>query len=318
MTLRIALPRAAAAAVDTAGGLPEGVEAAWYTDLEGDGAGALAGAEVLWLERLRTADIEAAVRAGDRLRWIFYLGAGVDRMPFALLRERGLVLTNGSGLGAATVADHALAMVLAAARGLPARVRAQARGEWRVRQPPPVELAGTRALVVGYGQIGRAIGRRLRAFDVAVTGVRRTPEPGEEDVVGPDAWRPLLGHVDWVVLAAPLTARTRHLVGAAELAAMRPGAWLVNIARGGLVDQPALEAALAGGRIGGACLDTTDPEPLPAGSPLWSLPNVLLTPHVAGHGRSARERAAALLLDNLARHLAGRPLRNLVDLDAGY
>lgn len=317
MTLRIALPQAAAAAVEAAGGLPDGVEAAWYTDLDED-TDALAGAEVLWLERVRTADIEAAVRAGQRLRWIFYLGAGVERMPFALLRERGLVLTNGSGLGAATVADHTLALVLAAARGLPGRVHAQARAEWRTRQPPPIELAGTRALVVGYGQIGRAIGHRLRAFDVAVTGVRRTPEVGERDVVGPDVWRPLLGDADWVVLAAPLTPGTRHLVGAAELAAMRSTAWLVNIARGGLVDQPALEAALAEGRIGGACLDTTDPEPLPAGSPLWSLPNALVTPHVAGHGRGARERAALLLVDNLSRRLEGRPLRNLVDLDAGY
>jgi phosphoglycerate dehydrogenase-like enzyme len=315
MTLRIALPHAAEAAIGAAGGLPEGVEAAWYEELED---GALAGAEVLWLERLRTADIETAVRAGDRLRWIFYLGAGVDRMPFGLLRERGLVLTNGSGLGANTVADHAVAMLLAAARGLPARVQAQARREWRAPQPPPVELAGTRALVHGYGQIGRAIGRRLRGFDVEVTGVRRTPEPGEAEVVGPDAWRPLLGDTDWVVLATPLTEGTRHVVGTPELAAMKPGAWLVNIARGGLVDQPALEAALAEGHIGGACLDTTDPEPLPADSPLWHLPNVLLTPHVAGHVRGARERAARLLLDNLARHLSDRPLRNVVDLNAGY
>jgi phosphoglycerate dehydrogenase-like enzyme len=179
-----------------------------------------------------------------------------------------------------------------------------------------VELSQSRALIIGMGAIGRAIAERLAAFGVAVTGVRRSPssEPG---LIAPDAWRARLGEFDWIVLAAPLTAATRRMIGAEELARMKASAWLVNIARGGLVDQPALIAAAP--RIGGAILDVADPEPAPPDDPIWGVPNLIVTMHMSGNAQTRMwERAAALFLENLERYRAGQPLRNVADLDAGY
>jgi phosphoglycerate dehydrogenase-like enzyme len=298
------------------GGLPAEVEAAWYTDGASAPAAAV-GAEVLWLAMWARPAIEAALEAGPGVRWVNSHAAGVDRHPLDLYLRRGIQLTNGAGLHAVPISEYVVLGILAAAKAFPALVRAQDRAEWLQRPPGRGELHGSRALVVGYGQIGRAIAERLRAFGVHVVGARRHSSE-EPDVVDSEGWRGRLGEFDWVVLATPLTGETRHLIGPTELAAMKPGAWLVNISRGSLVDHDALLGALQDGAIAGAYLDVTDPEPLPAESELWRLPNVILTPHSSWASERFEERAAALFLDNLERYRQGRPLRNLVDLEAGY
>jgi phosphoglycerate dehydrogenase-like enzyme len=215
------------------------------------------------------------------------------------------------------MAEHVLMCMLAARRGLLPLLHAQAEGRWDRGAARPDELAGARVVILGYGLIGRAIAVRARALGARVVGVRRRGRPSRDIVVGP-GWERLLGDADFLVIAAALTAETRGMVGERELRALPGGAWLINIARGPIVDEAALVAALSEGRLGGAALDVFDEEPLPAGHPLWSLPNVILTPHVSGYTDRMPARAAALFLDNLARFRSGRRLRNLVDPKAGY
>ena len=189
---------------------------------------------------------------------------------------------------------------------------------WTPQAPGVAELYESKALVIGYGAIGREIGKRLRGFGVEVTGVRRTPL-GEAGVIGPNEWPARLGEFDWIIIAAPGTDETRHVIGAVELAAMKPSAVIVNIARGTLIDQDALLAAVTGKSIAGAFLDVTDPEPLPADSPLWTTPGIVVTGHASGRSQTRMaERASALFLDNLGRYRDGGELRNLVDLKLGY
>jgi phosphoglycerate dehydrogenase-like enzyme len=312
--VRLALPTAFRAVEPHLG--PD-IETVWYTD-GGDCPPLMPGVEVLWLDMWRGEEITAVLLAGDSLRWVSCADAGVDSFPLDLFRERGISLTNGRGLNAPPMAEFVVMVMLAAAKGFPALVRAQSRHEWLGSPPPATELSGTKALIVGYGETGRAIGQHLGAFGVNVTGVRRRPSAEEPHVVGPADWRARLGEFDWIILCTPLTDQTRHLVGVAELAAMKQTAWIFNVARGAVVDQLALEEALIERRIGGAHLDLTTPEPLPANSRLWSLPNVILTPHSSPESDRFERRAIDLFLDNLARYRDGRPLRNLVDLGARY
>ncbi len=314
MSLRAVLPRYMQA---TVGEAAAGVELAWYTDAS-DCAEAVRGAEILWLNMWRTDEIEAVLRAGERLRWVSYDGAGVDSFPLELFRERGIQLTNARGLAAVPIAEYVVMAVLAAAKRLAILLQAQARAEWLTRKPRGADLAGSRALIIGYGSIGRTVAARLRAFDVEVTGVRLRVPADEPDVIGPDEWQCRLGQFDWVILCTPLTDRTRSLIGPAELSAMKPTAWILNVSRGPIVDAAALEMALRNGSLGGACLDVTEPEPLPGHSPLWHMANVLITPHTSASSPRSRERLAALFADNLARYQQRRPLRNLVDLALGY
>ena len=296
--------------------LPGGVEARYYSG-PSEAVDAVAGAEILWLALWSLRQSSPAVAAGTCLRWIHTNGAGVDFFPLDAIRERGIVLTNGSGLNSVPIAEAALMGMLAAARSLPALVRAQQGRRWAREEAGTGELNGSSALVIGMGSIGSAVGERLRALGVAVTGVRRLPA-GEAGVLGPDDWRPRLPEFDWVILTAPLTPATRHLIGAAELGAMRPGAWLINMARGGLVDEPALAAALRSGRPAGAYLDATEREPPPADSPLWDLPNLILTPHISGVTRGHDARAVDMFVQQLHRYRTGEPMLNVVDLELGY
>jgi phosphoglycerate dehydrogenase-like enzyme len=311
--MRLALPVALHDHLDR---LPAGLEVAWYADYE-ECRAAARDAEVVWLDFFGPQQIESVLRDAARLRWVFTRGAGMDRQPLDLYRERGLLLTNGSGLAAGPIAESLVLAMLAAAKRFPDLVRAQDRAEWLPRPPGLGELQGTRALVLGYGEIGRAAAARLSGFGVEVTGVRRQPVE-EPSVIGPGEWRRRLPEFDWVLVTVASTAANRHLVGAPELEAMRSGAWILNVTRGWVVDQAALLAALRAGRLGGAYLDVTDPEPLPADSELWRLPNVIITPHSSWASRRFGERSAELFLDNLDRYVAGAPLRNLVDLQAGY
>lgn len=297
-------------------GLPAGIEPLWFTSPD-EAKAMIADADIAWVDMQPTRLTEEAIRAsGPRLRWVSTIYAGLDAFPLDLLRTRGVTLTNGAGINAVAVAEYAVLGMLAAAKRFDTVVRAADRQDWLQDAPGKVELADTAALVIGHGTIGRLIGERLAAFGVAVTGVTRS---GRDGTLTPDAWPPRLGEFDWVVLAAPSTASTRALIGAAEFAAMRRSAWLINVARGDMIDEAALLAALADGSIAGAFLDPTDPEPLPPGHPLWTAPNCMISMHLSGRSQTRMfQRGAALFLDNLAAFVAGRPMRNVADLDAGY
>jgi phosphoglycerate dehydrogenase-like enzyme len=296
------------------GRLPAGLDVAWF-DTPAAATAAMPGAEIAWID-IPKPELDQALGRADSLKWLFTAGAGVDYLDLGRLAALGATVTNGSGLTAVAVAEYAVLGVLAAAKRYDVVVRLADRRRWVDRSPGRLELEGSRALVVGFGEIGRRIADRLAAFGVAVTGVTRS---GRDGTLGEDAWRSVLGEFDWVVLAAPATRATRAMIGQAELAAMRPNAWLVNVGRGELVDQEALVDALRTGRIGGAFLDTVSPEPLPPDHPLWTAPNCLLSMHLSGRSQTSQPRRAAnLFAENLAAYVVGRPMPNLVDLAAGY
>lgn len=251
------------------------------------------------------------------LRWLHISNTGLDGFPLQQVIERDIILTNGAGLNAEAIADHAIAGMLAARRGLHRLLRAQAERRWAPKETGDSEIRGAKVLVHGYGTIGRAVAERARALGMGVTAVRRHPD-GLPGLVGPGEWRQHLGAADFVVLAAPLTAETRRMIGADELRAMRPDAWLVNVSRGGLTDETALVEALREGRIGGAVIDAFVQEPLPAEHPLWELPNVILSPHSSSRSRERPGRASELFAANLRRYLDGEPLLNLTDPRLGY
>jgi phosphoglycerate dehydrogenase-like enzyme len=206
--------------------------------------------------------------------------------------------------------------MLTIAKGYREVVRAQDRREWLLDSPGKRELAGSKALLLGYGAIGQLIKPRLEAFDVDVTVVRRS---GGEDVLTPDAWRGKLGEFDWVILAVPATPETDGMIGESELAAMKSDAVIVNIARGAVIDQPALVEALRAKRIGAAFLDVTTPEPLPADDVLWTLGNAHVTMHLSGRAQDKMfVRSADRFLENLGNYLAGRPVAPIFDPRLGY
>jgi phosphoglycerate dehydrogenase-like enzyme len=295
--------------------LPDGVEATYYTDTETCVA-AIASAEILWLA-YALENIEQVFETGKDLHWVTTQAAGVDWLPLHLLETRGLVLTNGAGLGAIPISEYVVMALLAGIKGLPELVRAKDRREWLDQPPALAVLRGRRALIYGYGGIGRAIGERLKPFGVKVTGVRRHPG-NEADVIAAAGWEHHLPETDLLILTVPLTPSTRALVGAPQLAALPQGAWVANTSRGDLINEAALISALKSGHLGGAYLDVTQTEPLPPDSELWSLPNVILTPHSSWASADFLNRAAAIFLDNLARYIRKEPLRNGVDLSAGY
>jgi phosphoglycerate dehydrogenase-like enzyme len=292
-----------------------GAEVVWYSD-DDSCLAALPGAEVLWVD-FTVNDISRAIEVGADLKWLTTHFTGVESWPLALIQKRGLLLTNGAGVGAIPISEYLVMGLLAGLKGLPDLVRAQDRREWLKRPPSRAELHGKRALIYGYGGIGRAIADRLRPFGVTVTGVRRNPgdEPG---VIPVTAWEARLPETDLLILSVPLTGETRALVGEAQLAALPKGAWVANIARGGLIDESALVASLKSGHLGGAYLDVTDREPLPPESELWSIPNLILTPHSSWATDRQLERGAEIFLDNFARYQRGEALRSVVDLRAGY
>jgi len=261
-----------------------------------------------------------------RVRWVHSTAAGVGHVLFPELVESPIVVTNARGMHARSMAEHVLGLMLAFTRRLHASRDAQRERRWtqgeQVRGAPSFEeLHGATLGIVGFGHIGRAVATAARAFGMRVLAVRRhplaDPAPADEQW-GPERLGELLERCDWVVLAAPHTGETERLLGAAELARMKPGARLVNVARGALVDEAALVAALRSGRLAGAALDVTAEEPLPADSPLWSLPEVIVTPHTSGVGPRFWERVAEQFADNLRRYLAGEPLDNVVDKRSGY
>lgn len=296
-------------------GLPAGIEPHWFTSRE-EAIAKVADADIAWVDMMRPDWTGETAAAGVRLQWLSTIYAGIDDFDTGLLKQRGTILTNGVGINAIAVAEYAVMGVLAAAKRFDQVVRTADRREWPGDAPGKVELFETRALIIGYGTIGRMIGDRLAAFGVDVTGVTRS---GRDGTLTPDQWPARIGEFDWIILAAPSTSDTHALIGAGELGAMKPGAWLINFARGDMVDQAALIEALEKRRIAGAFLDVVDPEPLPADHPLWTAPNCILTMHLSGRSQTKMfMRAAALFLENARAFVEGRPMQNVVDLDAGY
>jgi phosphoglycerate dehydrogenase-like enzyme len=295
--------------------LPDWLVPRWFATK--DEAIALApDAEIGWFDFYDKPSMAEAIGHATAMRWLHTLYAGVDGIPLEQLARQGAVLTNGAGTNAVGIAEYVVMGMLSIAKGYREVVRAQDRHEWLPDPPSIIELAGSKALLLGYGAIGRQIAPRLRAFDVEVSIVRRAPGP---DTLGPDEWRARLGDFEWIILAVPATPETDGMIDRAAIAAMKPSAVLLNIARGSVVDQEALVEALSAKRIGGAFLDVTTPEPLPAEHPLWSLPSAHITMHLSGQAREKMFlRGADRFLDNLNRWQRGEPLLHHVDLLRGY
>ena len=271
-----------------------------------------------------------------RLRWIQSQNAGVNRMLDAGPILEQVTLTSASGIHAPVMGQFVLLMLLAHAHGLPRMLEDQGKAYWPDQDKyEQHELRDATVGIVGYGSIGREVARLAVAFGMRVLAFKRAPDstadtgytvPGTGDPAGDLPERiyafedlpAMLGECDYVVLAAPLTPATRNLINAETLRAMKPGAFLVNVGRGGSVDEPALVEALQSGTIGGAGLDVFAKEPLPAGSPLWGMPNVIISPHVSGSTSRYDERVMALFAENLKRYVAGEELLNVIDVEQGY
>jgi len=273
-------------------------------------------ADIGWFDLNDKAEMFKIISAATNLKWLNSIYAGVDGMPLAQLKAQGTLVTNGAGINAITIAEYVVMGMLTVAKGYREVVRAQDRHEWLMDSPGKVELFGSKALLLGYGAIGKLIEERLKPFGVDVTVVRRTPGPTS---LAPDAWRARLGEFDWVILAVPATPETENMIGADELATMKQSATLINIARGSVVEQDALVTALRDKQIGAAFLDVTTPEPLPADHPLWTLDNAHVTMHLSGRAQDKMFfRSATRFLENLERYRKGEPLSPLVNLDLGY
>jgi phosphoglycerate dehydrogenase-like enzyme len=266
---------------------------------------------------------ELALRA-PHLRWFQQWGAGADwllRHPEAA--SRPFILTNVSGIHAIPISEHILAMMLAFVRSLSASIRAQERHHWLDwDEKHTFELAGGTLLVIGVGAIGGRTAKLASALGMRVLGVRHNPAetvPEIERMGGPEDLPSLLPQADFVVLTVPLTRETRNMIGERELGLMRPGSYIIiNIGRGGTIDETALIEALKAKRVAGAGLDVFEAEPLPADSPFWGLPNVIITAHYAGSTPFYTRRALEIFIENLRRYRAGQPLEHVVDKERGY
>ena len=261
-----------------------------------------------------------------RLKWIHSTAAGVAQLMYPELRDSGILVTNPSGIFSIPMAEHTLGLLLALARNFPDSLRHQDHSHWGQQeiwdQPQRLtELNGQVLLIVGYGSIGRELARRANAFDMKVWGVTRSGQGDTtlvEKIVPVSALQQVLPFADYVVIAAPETPETRHMLGAAELSRMKSSARLVNVARGSLVDEAALVRALKEQRLGGAALDVTAMEPLAADSPLWKTPHLMITPHTSAVSDRLWKRQTEILVELLERWFAGRELFNRVDLSRGY
>ena len=261
------------------------------------------------------------VHQGPSVRWLHTASAGVDHVLTPDVRAKaGLTVTDSGPAFEIAISEFVLAWMLLVARGLPALMENQRQHRWQ--SVPQFELHGRTVGIVGLGPIGRGTARLTKAFGMRTLGLRRSSGPVEgvdEMLTGTEGLSRLLAESDFVVIAAALTGETRALIGPEQLARMKLDAWLINIARGGLVDEPALTAALQAGQIGGACLDVFAQEPLPEASPLWDLPNVHIAPHNSpGWVPGLRDRQKAIFLDNLGRFARGEALTNVVDITRGY
>jgi phosphoglycerate dehydrogenase-like enzyme len=277
--------------------------------------------------------------AAPNLKWVQFILAGVDRViNEPILRREGIRASTLSGANALQAAEHILTMMLALGHNLPDFFIRQSRIEWMTDKGDtyqPVELRGSTVGIVGYGSIGRQVARLARGFGATVLGTKREVKAPEDkgyviedtgDPQGdlftrlypPQALRSMFKECDFVVVTVPLTSETRGMIGAEQLAALKPSVYLVDASRGGVVDINALVRALQENRLAGAALDVFEEEPLPTDHPLWTMPNVIITPHIAGFSAHYKQRANALFIENLKRYLADKPLLNQIDLEKGY
>lgn len=270
---------------------------------------------LVWTDGAALDQLRGALAAQPRISWVQLPQAGIERAVDAGVIDHQRRWTSAKGAFAEPVAEHALMLLLAGLRQLKVRARARSWGE-----PGGESLFGQPVTIVGGGGIATVLLRLFEPFRAQVTVVRRRAEPlpGAARTIGADRLAEALAGARAVVLTLALTAQTRGLIGRAELAAMERQGWLVNVARGGLVDTGALMDALLAGQIGGAALDVTDPEPLPPGHPLWDLPNCLITPHTADTEEMIRPLLADRIADNVRRLAAGQELAGQVDPDLGY
>ncbi|MEH2378354.1 MAG: D-2-hydroxyacid dehydrogenase [Nostoc sp.] len=272
---------------------------------------------------LKPTTLHRVLESAPQLRWHHAPNAGVNHILTPIFTpkyiERNLILTNGAGVHAIPIAEFVIAYMLFHAKQLSKLHQQQTQHHWQ-KGLPIQELLDKTLLIIGAGGIGQEIASRAKAFGMRIFGSRRhpQPQPNFDKVVGADEWKALLGEADYVVIATPLTWETKGMIDAEVLHLMRPSAYLINIARGAIVDEFALVKALEDGEIAGAALDTVFTEPLPAESPLWSLPNVFITPHCSGNSPRVKERSLALFLDNFTRYRQDKPLRNIVDQTVGY
>jgi len=274
------------------------------------------------------------------LNWLQYDLAGADKLlDTHLAQKEDLTITTLSGANASQVAEHALAMLLAVCRKFPELISYQLNNQWmsdKNQRYKPFELRGSTVGIVGYGSVGRQIARLLSSFEVKVLAAKRdvmhpeftgySPDKSMGDPQGElftrlypiEALQSMFTECDYIFITLPLTDKTRGLVGKAQLEALKPEAMLVDVSRGGVLDIKALTGAIQEGNLAGAALDVFPEEPLPTDSPLWSLPNVLISPHVAGFSQLYSQKAVDLFIENLKRYLEGQPLHNQVDLERGY
>ncbi|HLB83281.1 MAG TPA: D-2-hydroxyacid dehydrogenase, partial [Steroidobacteraceae bacterium] len=268
---------------------------------------------------------EEVLAAGPRIRWVQVFWAGVeDCVSVPALRERAVLLTNMQRVAGPVMAEHVVAMMLAFARGLQFFIPERAAGRWTDEPPSSVRMVtieGKNVLVVGLGGIGTEVARRAHALGMRVTATRASGREGPEFVsyVGlPDELHKLAADADFIVNTTPLTPQTTGIFNAKFFAAAKPGAYFFNVGRGGSVVEADLVAALESGRIAGAGLDVTDPEPLPATSALWKMQNVIITPHVSSDSELGLDARVALIRENLRRYVTGERMLSEVDLGKGY
>jgi phosphoglycerate dehydrogenase-like enzyme len=277
-------------------------------------------------------DVDAAIDycskpfldAAPKLRWVQMSSTGINGVPFDLLRERGIVLTNAGAYGP-NMADHTMAFMLMLSRQIPQILHRQATERWLRKDKPvpdPGELDGQTLLIIGLGGIGLETAKRAAAFGMRIIATRRhvdRPAPDYLDELHPvEALDELLPRADWINVSVPYTADTVDLISDREFGLMRTGVHILCLARGGIINTKALLRALDSGKVAGAGLDVTDPEPLPDDHPLWDYPNVIITPHASGQSEAAHRRLTELVADNAHRFLQNQPLRNVVDLALKY
>ncbi len=310
--------------------------------VEGLADGPLDDVEVMLRGWLSSEAFDRLLARAPHLAWVHSATSGVERALTPAAMERGLVVTNARGVFSRPIAEYVLMMILSVSRRLPQLLELQRERTWQPLEG--AELRDVTVGIVGLGSIGRAVGALATAFGCRVVAVRRRPDdntvaadvPGAGNAVasdgddrsfgevmldrvgGPETLPELLGESDFIVLAAPLTPETQDMINDSTLAMVKPGSWLINVARGRLIDEHALLRALREGTLGGAVLDTFRDEPLPPTSPFYDLPNVIVTPHTAWSSGRVLDRSVELFCDNLRRFAAGEPLLNVVDPAAGY
>jgi phosphoglycerate dehydrogenase-like enzyme len=260
--------------------------------------------------------------AAPKLKWFQAINAGIERMDNLGLLTRGFAVTTAAGLASTGIAEYAIGTMIMLARDLHGMVRNQDQRTW-ARDARSLELRGKTLAVLGLGEIGRETARRARAFGMYVIASRRTAAPGATDpdcdeLLSYSEIGTLLARADFLVVAVPLTAETNGMLGAAEIALMKHGAFVVNVARGAVFDQAALTQALSDGRLAGAALDVFDPEPLATDDPLWTLPNVIVTPHISGSVEGYTEKAVEIFVANLRRYIVGEELAHRASPELGY